>query len=461
MPHRPAGSTGLHHHDRGLHLLLRPQAQLSVGAAGADEGRRRRDREADGEEVRRPQEPAAGVRPLRRARLDAGHDGHHPQPRAQRPDGRSAREEDEQPALRVGLLPPLRADVRRRRPRRAEAAGRGSRAVRDGDRDAQARALPPGHRGHQADGRGSQGARRPLQGAREGARRQELPGFTLGSADGGGRRRVRIVDERPRHRLPPQVQHSDRVGHRGQRAGDGLREHRRQLRVRRRVHAQSGQRRQGVLRRVPDQRAGRGRRRRRAHAGAGGRVEEADAEGVSRARTHPADAGAALQGRAGLRVHDRRRRRLHAADAERQAHRDGRAQVLDGHAQGAADRLEDGGHAQSRRPARTAPGAGVRCGGGGQGDRDRDRPARRTRRGIRPDLSERRSRGDRGGKGREGAARARRDVARGSPRHDRGRRHSHGARRRVVARRARRPADGQGLRLRRGRRGSGLPGDAR
>ena len=38
----------------------------------------------------------------------------------------------------------------------------------------------------------------------------------------------------------------------------------------RRVHAQSGQRREGVLRRVPDQRAGRGRRRRRAHAGAGG-----------------------------------------------------------------------------------------------------------------------------------------------------------------------------------------------
>ena len=39
--------------------------------------------------------------------------------------------EDRQPALRVGLLPPLRPDVRRRRPRRAEAPGRGSRSVRD------------------------------------------------------------------------------------------------------------------------------------------------------------------------------------------------------------------------------------------------------------------------------------------------------------------------------------------
>jgi pyruvate,orthophosphate dikinase len=38
-----------------------------------------------------------------------------------------------------------------------------------------------------------------------------------------------------------------------------------------------GERREGVLRRVPDQRAGRGRRRRRAHAGAGGRAEETDA----------------------------------------------------------------------------------------------------------------------------------------------------------------------------------------
>ena len=105
---------------------------------------------------------------------------------------------------------------------------------------------------------------------------------------------------------------------------------------------------EGVLRRVPDQRAGRGRRRRRAHAGAGRRAEEADAEGLRRARAHPPDAREALQGRAGLRVHDRGRRRLHAADAQRQAHGDGGAEVLDGHVQGEADRLEDGGDAQSR-----------------------------------------------------------------------------------------------------------------
>ena len=50
-------------------------------------------------------------------------------------------------------------------------------------------------------------------------------------------------------------------------------------------------------------------------------LEEADAEGLRRARAHPPDAREALQGRAGLRVHDRGRRRLHAADAQRQAHR--------------------------------------------------------------------------------------------------------------------------------------------
>ena len=47
-------------------------------------------------------------------------------------------------------------------------------------------------------------------------------------------------------------------------------------------------------------------------------------------------AGEALQGRAGLRVHDPGRQGVHAPDPQRQAHRHGRAQVLDGHGQGEA-----------------------------------------------------------------------------------------------------------------------------
>ena len=113
------------------------------------------------------------------------------------------------------------------------------------------------------------------------------------------------------------------------------------------------------------------------------------------ARAHSPDAREALQGRAGLRVHHRGRRRLHAADAQRQAHGDGGAEVLDRHVQGEADRLEDGGDAQSRRSARAAARAGVRRRGSREGEGDRDRPAGRSWRGVRPDLPQRRSRGRR------------------------------------------------------------------
>ena len=112
VPHRPAGAARLHGHDRGLHLLLRQQAHVSAAAQGPDAVGHRRHRAADRQEARRSAEPAAGVGPLRRPRLDAGHDGHDPQPRSQRPDGRGAGHQDRQPALRVGLLPPLRPDVR-------------------------------------------------------------------------------------------------------------------------------------------------------------------------------------------------------------------------------------------------------------------------------------------------------------------------------------------------------------
>ena len=65
---------------------------------------------------------AAGLGPLRRARLDARHDGHHPQPRPQRPDRPRAGRRHQERALCLGLLPPLHPDVRRRRHGRAEDA---------------------------------------------------------------------------------------------------------------------------------------------------------------------------------------------------------------------------------------------------------------------------------------------------------------------------------------------------
>jgi hypothetical protein len=102
--------------------------------------------------------------------------------------------------------------------------------------------------------------------ARQGAHRQGVPERPVGPAPRRRRRRVRLLDERPRDRLSPQIQHPRRVGHRRQRAGHGVRQHRRHLRLRRGLHPQPRQRRERILRRVPHQRPGRGRRRRRAHA---------------------------------------------------------------------------------------------------------------------------------------------------------------------------------------------------
>ena len=133
VPHRAAGAARVHDHHRGLHLLLRQQADVSADAAQGDGERDRLARAADRQEVRRSEEPAARLGALGRPRLDAGHDGHDPQPRPERPDRRGAGDQDRESALCVGLLPPLRADVLRRRARRAEAARRGSRSVRDGD----------------------------------------------------------------------------------------------------------------------------------------------------------------------------------------------------------------------------------------------------------------------------------------------------------------------------------------
>jgi pyruvate,orthophosphate dikinase len=83
--------------------------------------RHRLHREDHGHQVRRQDRHAAArLRPLRRARFDARHDGHDSEPRPQRPDRARARRRDQERALRLGLLPPLRPDVRRRRHGRAE-----------------------------------------------------------------------------------------------------------------------------------------------------------------------------------------------------------------------------------------------------------------------------------------------------------------------------------------------------
>ena len=64
---------------------------------------------------RRRREPAARLGPQRRQVLDAGDDGHGPQPGPERPQRRGPRRAHRQPALRLRLVPALHPDVRRRR----------------------------------------------------------------------------------------------------------------------------------------------------------------------------------------------------------------------------------------------------------------------------------------------------------------------------------------------------------
>ena len=98
------------YYDNGPDLSRRPRR--------AGRRRHRRDRGGRRPPVRRPGRSAAGLGPLRRPRLDAGHDGYGAQSRAERRNGPRAGRQRRRPPLRLGQLPPLHPDVRRRRARR-------------------------------------------------------------------------------------------------------------------------------------------------------------------------------------------------------------------------------------------------------------------------------------------------------------------------------------------------------
>ena len=109
--------------------------------------------------LRRSGQPAPRERALGRQVLDAGHDGHRPQPGPQRADRGGPRRPHRQRAVRCGRLPALHPDVR------PDRAGRERRALRPRARRRQARARrEAGHgprRGGAARDRGDvQGDRR-------------------------------------------------------------------------------------------------------------------------------------------------------------------------------------------------------------------------------------------------------------------------------------------------------------
>ena len=143
-------------------------------------------------------------------------------------------------------------------------------------------------------------------------------------ADGPRRpRRLRLVEHRPRHALPPPGAHPRRPRHRGQHLLDGVRQPRHGLRHRRRVHPRPGQRRAGRLRRLPAERPGRGRRRRHPQHRAAGRPGADRQEVLRRAAADHGDARGALPRPVRHRVHHRARQAVDAADPGRQAHRGG------------------------------------------------------------------------------------------------------------------------------------------
>ena len=300
--------------------------------------------------------PAAGLGPLGRARVDAGDDGHGPEPRAQRRLGRGAG--------------------------RADATTRASRGTRTGAScrcSATSAAASPASASRPRSPRASvrrassddvelgaddlRGARRRLQGDLHRADRRGVPAGSGRAAAAGDPRRVRLVGRQARRDLPADQPHPRRLGHRLQRPADGVRQQGRHVVLGRRVQPRRGDRRARAVGRLPRQRPGRGRRLRRAHAARPRADGRRDARGARRADADPAHARGALPRHAGHGVHRRGGPAVHAADAQRQAPGAGR-RALRGRRgrRGAARRAREALATIDAASARRAPAPHVRPG---------------------------------------------------------------------------------------------------
>ena len=163
-----------------------------------------------------------------------GHDGHGAEPRPQRRAPCEGLARQRRRALRLRQLPPLHPDVRRRRARRARtsASSTGSRRLQgEPRRRSSTRELAA------ADWR-ERRARVPARSCEEhtgaavpaGSRSEQLWGAIGAVFRSWDNERARRATG-SMHGIP------ERLGHRGQRAGDGVRQHGRRLRHRRRLHA--------------------------------------------------------------------------------------------------------------------------------------------------------------------------------------------------------------------------------
>ena len=374
--HRPAGAARLHHHHRGLQPLLRQRARIPRVSTEQVETALQHLEKDTGKTLRRPRRPAAGLGALRRPRQHAGHDGHHPQPGPERHHGPGRHQEHRQRALRLRLLPPLRDHVRRRRAGlQAGEQGRGRplRGAPRPDEEAPRRARstpssPP------TTSRSSSPSSRQAVHESVGKTFPEDPREQLWGAIGavfGSWINDRAIAYRSLYDIPDTWGTAVNVqtmvyGNIGDDSGTGVAFTRNPATGENvfygefLVNAQGEDVVAGVRtpRPVDRARGGLARRLRPAPRGA-------------------PDARARDARHAGLRVHHRAGPPLHAADAQRQAHRPGRHPHRRRHGRRGPDRPGRGAHAGRARPAQPAPAA------------DLPRPGRAGRREGRQGLSPR------------------------------------------------------------------------
>ena len=144
------------------------------------------------------------------------------------------RQADRQRALRVRLVPPLRADVRQDRARRPRRRCSKSALARRCVEERGRRRSTPSSRPTT-----SQGSSTTFKGiVQRGGGHRRSPTTRTEQLRLRDRGRVQVVERRARARLPPHGEDPRRPRHRGQRADDGVRQQGRRLRHRRRVHAQ-------------------------------------------------------------------------------------------------------------------------------------------------------------------------------------------------------------------------------
>ncbi len=235
---------------------------------------------------------------------------------------------------------------------------------------------------------------------------------------------------------------------------DGLRQHGRRLRHRRRLHPRPGHRRERLLRRVPDERPGRGRRGRHPHA----RADRRAAEGRSRGPTpqlekirHTLEKHYTRHD--GHRVHHPAGQALHAPVPGRQADRPSPRS-------GSPSTWSARSSSARRKPSPGSSRTSSTSSSGRSSTRPRRKAAIKAGRLLAKGLNA--GPGAATGRvvfnsddaeawaeaGREGHPDPHRDLARGHQGHERGRGHPDRPRRHDLARRPGRPADGQGLRRR-------------